>query len=274
MKKRIVLFLFTLAVLCGLAIPALAADPLDNVVDTAGLLTQDQQAALLNRSRELSEAYDMGIYIIAVQDYSRYSGEPLIEDAFLDLFDQYQLGRGDDRAAASFFISMESREFVFDFHSDRADYAFTPAGRDMLEDRVLPYLRENNWYGAFNEYLNVCEEYLEAAKNGTPVGEGESSRYDEEVDVVVSVIFFCLPGVFAAAVTAVVLVVPMHSTGQRYYADEYIVPGSMKLSRQSDRFVRRTVTRTPRPKETSTPSSGGTTKTYSSGSHSGRSGKF
>lgn len=272
MKKRIVLFLFTLAVLCGLAIPALASDRLDNVVDTAGLLTSDQQAALMDRAQALSEEYDLGIYIIAVQDYGRYSKKSAIEDAFLEIFDQYHLGRGEDRAAASFFISMDSREFVFDFNADRADYAFTPAGRDSLEDRVLPFLRENDWYGAFNEYLNVCEEYLAAARGGAPVGDGESSRYDEEGGF--SILFF-LPGVFAAAVTAVVLAAPMRSVGQKSQADDYIVPGSMRLTRQSDRFLRRTVTRTPRPKQTSSSSSsGGSNTSYSSGSHSGRSGKF
>lgn len=271
MKRRLVWAIFALLVVLSLVVPAFGEAKLDNVVDVAGLLTQDQKTALLGRAQELSDEYDLGIYIIAVQDYTRYSDQKEIHDGFIDIFAQNDLGRGEDRAAVSFFISMDTREFVFDFNSDRADYAFTEAGRDRLEDRVLPYLREGDWYGGFNEYLNVCQEYLQAAEAGHPVGDGEASRNEESGGF--SILFF-FPGIFAAAVTAVVLVSPMRSAREKRQADDYAVPGSMRLTRQSDHFVRRTVTRTPRPKQTSTPSSGGDTKTYSSGSHSGRSGKF
>ena len=139
---------------------------------------------------------------------------------------------------------------------------------------MLPYLRDNDYYGGFNEYLNVCQEFLEAATEGSPIGEGETSRNDAGGGF--SILFF-LPGLFLAGVTAVVLIVPMHSAGVKTQADDYIVPGSMRLTRQSDHFLRRTVSRTPRQKESDHHSSGGggsVSHSYSSGSHSGRSGKF
>ena len=271
MKRKIFVLSLLLVLLAALLVPA-AAETLDNVTDVAGLLTADQQNALERRAEEISQTYELGVYVIAVDDFTRYSKKPEIYDAQVELFDRYGLGLGEDRAAAVFFISMETREFVFDFNGERAQYAFTES-RDLMEDRVLPYLRDNDWYGAFNEFLNVCQEDLEAAQAGTPVGYGEVSRNDSQ-EGGFSILFF-VPGVLAAAVTGVVLVAPMRSAREKHQADDYAVPGSMQLTRKSDHFLRRTVTRTPRPKENSSSSSGGSVShSHSSGSHSGRSGRF
>ncbi len=276
--RRFSLLLLALMLLVSLTVPAMAAEgdsqaKLGHVSDTAGLLTADQKSALLSRANELSEEYSISIYIIAVQDYKKYSNQDNIEDACIDIFERYDLGWGENRDAATFLVSMEERDFNFDFNGDWAKFAFTQGGRDRLEDRVLPYLRENDYYGGFNEYLNVCQEFLEAASEGTPIGEGETSRNDAKGGF--SILFF-LPGLFLAGVTAVVLVAPMHSAGIKTQADDYIVPGSMRLTRQSDHFLRRTVSRTPRQKESDHSSGGGgsVSHSYSSGSHSGRSGKF
>lgn len=276
--RRISVWLLAVILLLSLAVPALAAEDdsqakLGYVNDTAGLLTADQKNALLNRATELSQEYHISIYIIAVQDYTKYSNASEISDACIDIFDNYDLGWGENRDAATFLISMDTREFNFDFNGDWAHYAFTEGGRDRMEDRVLPYLRDNDYYGGFNEYLNVCQDFLQAATEGTPIGEGEISRNDAQGGF--SILFF-LPGLFVAGVYAVILIVPMHTANIKTQADDYIVPGSMRLTRQSDHFLRRTVSRTPRQKETdhSGPSGGSVSHSYSSGSHSGRSGKF
>lgn len=272
MKRKLFVLSLLLVLLAALLVPA-GAETLDNVTDDAGLLTGVQQQILESRAEEISGTYDLGIYVIAVDDFTRYSTKPEIYDAQVELFDHYGLGLGEDRAAAVFFISMETREFVFDFNGERAQYAFTEKGRDLMEDRVLPYIRDNDWYGAFNEFLDVCQEDLEAAQAGTPVGYGEPSRNDSQ-EGGFSILFF-VPGVLAAAVTGVVLVAPMRSAREKHQADDYAVPGSMQLTQKSDHFLRRTVTRTPRPKENSSSSSGGSVShSHSSGSHSGRSGRF
>lgn len=273
--RRFTLCLFALIVVCIVAMPALAEPQIANVTEVAGLLTDEQRETLENKAEAISQEYDMGIYIIALQDYTQYCYADNVEDAIIELFDDYDLGLGTDRAAASFFITMDTREFVFDFNSDRADYAFTEKGRDLMEDRVLPYLREDDWYGAFDEFLDVCREDLAAAQAGNPIGYGEASRNDIDpvVDGIVTVLFFLLPGLLFMGIAAVVLIVPMYSAGKKHHADEYMVPGSMRLTRKSDVFLRHSVSRRPKPKPESS-SSGGSSHSYSSGSHSGRSGRF
>lgn len=246
------------------------------VTDTANLLTDDQQMALETRAEELSREYEFSIYIIAVTNYRNYSYETDFWDANVDIYKTYDLGWGSDKAGASLMVSTDERDFCLHFNSDRADYVFSEAGRDAIEDRIISYLRENDYYGAFNEYLNACQEYLEAAANGTPVAAGQGSRNDAQQKRGFSLMFF-LPGIFLAGVTAVVLVAPMRSAGVKSQADDYTVPGSMRLTRQSDHFLRRTVSRRPRQTENRPAQGGGGgsfTTSHSSGSHSGRTGKY
>ena len=246
------------------------------VTDTANLLTDDQQMALETRAEELSREYEFSIYIIAVTNYRNYSHETDFWDANADIYKTYDLGWGSDKAGASLMVSTDERDFCLHFNSDRADYVFSEAGRDAIEDRIISYLRENDYYGAFNEYLNACQEYLEAAANGTPVAAGQGSRNDAQQKRGFSLLFF-LPGIFLAGVTAVVLVAPMRSAGVKSQADDYTVPGSMRLTRQSDHFLRRTVSRRPRQTENRPPQGGGGgsfTTSHSSGSHSGWTGKY
>ncbi len=280
--RRFLLWILALVLLLTVPMAAFAAADdsdaqLRYVTDASNLLTEEQEAALEARAQEISQEYEFSVYIIALDDYRVYSTQSDFWDASVEIYESYDLGWGEEKAGAFLMLSMQERDFCLHFNSDRADYAFTEAGRDKIEDRVVPYLRENDYYGGFNEYLNCCQEYLEAARNGSPIGEGEHSRNESDpaVDTAVNIVFFCLPGLFAAAVTAVVLIVPMRSAGTKNQADDYAVPGSMRLNRQSDLFLRRTVTRTPRQKEQSSASSGGSISTsHSTGSHSGRTGKF
>lgn len=271
--RRISIWLLAMLLLLALSVPVFAESgdsqaKLGYVNDTAGLLTADQKNALLNRATELSNQYEISIYIIAVPDYTKYSSASKISDAYIDIFVDYDLGWGEDRDAAAFMLSMNTREYNLDFNGTRAQYAFTEEARDLMESRVLPYLGDNEYYNGFNEYLNVCQECLEAAAEGSPIGSETESGGG------FSLLFF-LPGLFAAGVYAIILIAPMHTAKVKTQADDYIVPGSMRLTRQSDHFLRRTVTRTPRQKDTDHSNhSGGGGRSYSSGSHSGRSGHF
>lgn len=280
-RKRILGIALAAVLLLLLPIQALAtqddsAAQLAYVTDAANLLTDDQQMALEARAEELSRKYEFGVYIIAVTDYTKYSHETDFWDANVDIYETYDLGWGTDKAGASLMLSMAERDFCLHFNSDRADYVFSEAGRDAIEDRIITDLRDNDYYGAFNAYLNACQEYLEAAANGTPIAAGQGSRNDAQQKRGFSFLFF-LPGIFLAGVTAVILMAPMRSAGTKSQADDYAVPGSMGLTRQSDYFLRRTVSRRPRQTENRSSQGGGGgsfTTSHSSGSHSGRTGKF
>lgn len=266
MKKR---FIPIIAVLLLLScfVPSAWAATTAHVADEAELFTSSQLQALEEKAAAISQRYKFGIYLITVDNFRNYTNSNTISDFVIALYDGQNLGMGSDRAGASLAISMAERDYNLDFNSSRADEAFTEAGRDRMEERILSYLRRDDYYGGFNEYLDICEEYLAAAEAGHPVGQGEWSA-DDGAPVIVAVIL----GLVAAAVIGLVLWLPMKTAKIKHDADQYAVPGSLNLNRRSDMFLRRSVSR--RPRETQSGGGGGHSRSYSSGSHSGRSGKF
>ena len=96
-----------------------------------------------------------------------------------------------------------------------------------------------------------------------------SSADEEKLPVAIALI----PGAVAALLVGIFTIAPMHSAGVKQDADSYIVQGSLELRRRSDMFLHRSVSRRPRETQSSGNQSGGSHH-YSSGSHSGRSGKF
>lgn len=278
MKRRYFAILLMAALLVScFAVSALATQSqLNYVTDEAGLFTDTERGTLESRAQEISERYNFGVYIITLPDYRDYTTSSSVETCAMELYDDNTLGWGSDRAGTMLLLSMQERDFDLDFYSSRANRIFTEVGRDRMEDRFIPYFRNDNFYGGYMEYLNTCEEYLQAAEEGHPVGEGESrhSGQDEKASPALALI----PGGIAALLVGIFTSAPMHSAKQQRDANQY-VRGRLNLRRRSDMFLNRTVSRSPRNTESrssgSSGSSGGShSHSYSSGGHSGRSGKF
>ena len=278
MKRRYFAILLMAALLVScFAVSALATQAqLNYVTDEAGLFTDTERGTLESRAQEISERYNFGVYVITLPDYRDYTTSSSVETCAMELYDDNTLGWGSDRAGTMLLLSMQERDFDLDFYSSRANRIFTEVGRDRMEDRFIPYFRNDNFYGGYMEYLNICEEYLQAAEEGHPAGEGESrySGQDEKASPALALI----PGGIAALLVGIFTSAPMHSAKQQRDANQY-VRGRLNLRRRSDMFLNRTVSRSPRNTESrssgSSGSSGGShSHSYSSGGHSGRSGKF
>lgn len=275
MKRRYFAVFFALMLLVGcFAVSAAATQAqLNYVTDEAGIFSASELTALENRATEISEKYHFGVYIITLPDYRDYTTSSSVETCAMELYDDNTLGWDSDRAGTMLLLSMEERDYDLDFYSSRADRIFTEAGRDRMEDRFLRYFRQDDFYGGFREYLNTCEEYLLAAEEGHPVGEGES-RYSDQ-DEKPSPALALIPGGLAALLVGIFTSAPMRSARQQRDANQY-VQGRLNLRRRSDMFLNRTVTRRPRNTDpgNSHGSGGSHSHSYSSGGHSGRSGKF
>lgn len=269
MKNRRFLGLITaLLLIACLSATAFATEAkLGYVTDEAGLFSDTQRTALEQRAAALSEKYEFGVYIVTLEDFRDYTNSSAIEKFAVRFYDQYALGWGSDRGGVMLMLSMAERDYDLDFNGKRAGTIFTEAGRDWMENRFLLHFRGDDFYSGFSEYLNTCEEYLEAAQNGEPVGQGYPSSADRQK---ASPALALIPGAFAALLVGIFTCAPMRSAGMKRDADQYVVRGSLNLRRRSDMFLHRSVSRRPR----QTQSSDGGSRHYSSGSHSGRSGKF
>lgn len=274
MKRRIAIAGLVLLLTCMVFPMCFAQGTFPFITDKAGLLTAEEVRALEDRASEISTRYEMGVYIIALDDFQKYSNYRSISNAAMDIYDSYGLGLGEDKAGVTLMLSMAERDYNLDFYGSRADYAFTEAGRDRMEDRIVSRLRNDDYYGAFSAWLDLCDSYLLAAKDSNPVGQGEPSSADWQEDSEGMGFLAVIPGIVAAALTGAVLVAPMRTAGQKANANDYVVDGSLELTRRSDMFLRRSVTRRPRQNNSNSRPGGGGGVHYSGGGHSGRSGKF
>ena len=277
MKRRIVCILLVALLLLGLCCTAFAEAPaatepqLWNITDTVGLLTSDEDLTLEARAEEISAQYGVGIYLLILEDYSEYYDDPY-ETAY-ELYHQNTLGMGEDRDGVILLMSMSDRKYATFFYGPKAEYAFDAYGQELMEEEFLDNFRDDDWYDGFEDYLEVCDEYLARAEAGDPVRGDYSSAGGSDGSGIGTTILVCL-GISAVIAMIVCLILrgKMKSVRKGTHADAYVT-GSLNLTASRDQYTHTTETRTKIEHESSD-SSGGDSSACSGGGGSGRSGSF
>lgn len=171
MRRKAALLVLTALLLALLVLPVQAQE-MQWVNDSAEVLTKSQLQELENLCAETSEAYNCGVYVITVEDYT-YCGSGSIYDVSQEIYRDCGLGLGEDQAGIMLLLSIQDRELGLYTEGEFALYAFDDYGLQMLEEEFLPYLEENDWYGGMRAYVLNCNEYLEKAEAGEPVRKGD-----------------------------------------------------------------------------------------------------
>lgn len=277
MKRRIVCILLVALLLLGLCCTAFAEAPaatepqLWNITDTVGLLTSDEDLTLEARAEEISAQYGVGIYLLILEDYSEYYDDPY-ETAY-ELYHQNTLGMGEDRDGVILLMSMSDRKYATFFYGPKAEYAFDAYGQELMEEEFLDNFRDDDWYDGFEDYLEVCDEYLARAEAGDPVRGDYSSAGGSDGSGIGTTILVCL-GISAVIAMIVCLILrgKMKSVRKGTHADAYVT-GSLNLTASRDQYTHTTETRTKIEHESSD-SDGGGSSACSGGGGSDRSGSF
>lgn len=276
MKRRLACILLAALLLLGLCCTAFAEAPateaqLWNITDTVGLLTSDEDQSLEARAEEISAQYGVGIYLLILEDYSEYYDDPY-ETAY-QFYHGYTLGEGEDRDGVILLMSMSDRKYATFFYGPKAEYAFDAYGQELMEEEFLDDFRDDDWYDGFEDYLEVCAEYLERAEAGDPVRRDDSSAGGSSVSGIGTTILVCL-GISAVIAMIVCLILrgKMKSVRKGTHADAYVT-GSLNLTASRDQYTHTTETRTKIERESSD-SDGGGSSACSGGGGSGRSGSF
>ena len=277
MKRRLACIVLAALLLLGLCCTAFAEAPaatepqLWNITDTVGLLTSDEDLTLEARAEEISAQYGVGIYLLILEDYSEYYDDPY-ETAY-ELYHQNTLGMGEDRDGVILLMSMSDRKYATFFYGPKAEYAFDAYGQELMEEEFLDDFRDDDWYDGFEDYLEVCDEYLARAEAGDPVRGDYSSAGGSDGSGIGTTILVCL-GISAVIAMIVCLILrgKMKSVRKGTHADAYVT-GSLNLTASRDQYTHTTETRTKIEHESSD-SDGGGSSACSGGGGSGRSGSF
>lgn len=258
--KRIFSCLLLLLLTTSFVVTAYADFQNPSIVDDAGYLMQSELSYLSKELDEVREKYNFEVAIYTESDMTSSTAEASADD----IYDYNGYGAGENDDGILLYICSDTREYHFTTHGKGLEY-FNKNGLIYLEDKVLPYLEDDNYYKAFSVYIETADELLSMARDGNPYNEKNlSTKY------IVGVVLVCLLAPLLLAYIMMKKKLKKMKTAQdNDYAADYMKPGSMKLAVSRDLFLYSRITKTEKPK-----SSSGTHTSSSGRTHGGRGGSF
>ena len=295
------LFAFSVCAAASGEIPAERQKPL--LVDDADLLSPDEEAALLPPLEEKSAAVGADIAVVTVNDTDGQD----VENFAYDYYDYNGYGQGEDNDGVLLLISMAERDYWI-VTTGYCIEAITDYGLEKIQNDFLPSLSYGNYIDAFRTFAADCETLIAAARQGNVYDlyhseddpentyggyyNDASNYYDGEsylpqnyhpFNVGANALLALVIGFVLALITVLSMKGKLQTVRRRYEASNYVVPGSLALRANDDRFLYSTVSQTAIPQHTEDHSShgggfsggGSHTSFGSSGvSHGGGGGKF
>lgn len=258
MKKVLSVF-FCFIVCFAVCISCLAFEYKNHpIVDKAGYLTQGEYEEIYSQLEEFRLQYNFDLAIYTESQMSGSTAKSTTED----IYDYMDYGASDG-SGLILYICKDSRDYYFFAHKRGAEY-FNDNGLRYLDEQVVPYLSDDDYYGAFCTYIETAEKLIEMALDGNPYN---VEKKDTEFVIWVWALGILVPLVIAFAMMLLKLK-KMKTAVKNNYAENYIKPGSMHLSVSRDLFLFSKVTKIKKA------SSSGSRGSSSGGGSRGRGGKF
>lgn len=277
MKKKLFACLAAL-ILCVVAVvPAGAAEngfsnQYYRVLDGAALLSEDEEAALMERLDEISERQHFELVVATTK--SLY--DKTVSDFADDTYDYCDFGYGEDRDGALLLINIEENDWYIS-SCGRGIEVFTDYGIEYIGSQMKDQLSGGEFAQAFETFASLCDSFITAADKGHPFDVGDNADTLAEVNssLPVYTIFIALGvGAVVAAVAVGFMVYRLRSVRKKASSDGYVKRGSMKLTGQQDVFLYKDVTRTEKVQENDSAGGSSTHVSPSGTVHGGGGGKF
>ena len=239
----------------------------ERLLDTANILSDEEQDEITELLDELSERQKMDVTIATVENLDGYNS---IEACADDLYDYCNFGYGTNRDGLMFVVSMEEREW----HISTCGYgitAFTDAGCDYIAEQFKSSLSDGEYEKAFEIYIDQCDAFVTQAREDRPY---DNSNLPKKPLGMIWIPVALVLGFICAFLIVGGMKRQLKTVARKTTAGNYQKKGSLKVTESSDLFLYEDITRTAKPKS-SDGDSGSSTHTSSSGeTHGGSSGKF
>ena len=220
--------------------------------DDADLLTDSEEATLVQKLEDVSHAHNTQLVIAALPSL----GGNDIDDYVEYLYDSMDFGYGETREGVLLLICMDPREYRI-LSNGQAGVAIGSDQVDTLCDFMDMHLPNGHYVAAFNSFADQCGEMLQYYESGSPFQVGKN--------LAISLVI----GLVAGLIVALILKGQLKSVRKQYTAHVYVKQGSMHVDLKQDIFLYRNVTRTrkqEREKSSSSSGSDGTARTKGGGS--------
>jgi uncharacterized protein len=283
--KKVLSILVSLLVVCTLALPVFAAtNPL--VVDEADLMSDYEEQLLTETLEEISARLELDVVAVTVDSTG---GKSTMEFAD-DFFDYNGYGQGANHDGVILVINMDEREYWVST-TGYAITAITDYSIEMIGDSVVPYMKDGDYYGAYDKYARIVDDLVTSAKSGSVYdwdnkynGYGEYAYGDGYYDEygssgMDSFERIGTAGIVSLIISAIIVLMVKKSYKPVAFnrsASNYLNSGSLNVTNSYEHYLYNHVTMTKRVEESSSSHSGGSsTHTSSSGtSHGGGGGHF
>ena len=251
------------------------------VMDESGTLTSEQVASLNSLAEEISLRQKCGVYVIITSDMHGYSESSFARGIFMN----YDLGydEGNRGGASGVLLAISEGDRYYDSVAyGAAKDTFSSYNLDRLNDLVLDYLYNGDWYGAAEGFIRKCDDiltdsgyqyyvptYTDPAINPTTVTTSPAQRRE----IFLSRLPFV--GVIAALLSLLITwVVSLQNTniGIATEAMKYLVKNGVKLTSTQDIFINKTRTTTRIHRDSGGGGSSGSSHSYHSSGFSSSSG--
>jgi uncharacterized protein len=270
MKKRLNIFLIMLLLVSIMPLSAYGetatadARPLPRLVDSAGLLTEEQAEKLTEKLDEVSERQNLDVIIFTVDSLEGSTATAYADDAFD--YNGFGMGANDD--GILLLLSMEEREWAISTHGYGIT-AFTDAGQEYIVDSIIGHLSDGDYYEGFDKFADLADSFITQAKTGAPY---DTNNLPKKPMSPIWILISVLGGALIGAIVTGGMKSSLKSVSKQRVAGNYLVSTVMSPSLSKDLYLYSVVTKTEKPKESKQGSS--THKSSSGRTHGGSSGKF
>lgn len=268
MKKRVLAFAAAVMVLAlSLCVFSLAAvkpetRQVPRLVDKANLIDEADEKRILERLDSLSEQYQFDFVAATVKTTG---GKEIVEFSD-DYFDYNGFGYGKDDSGVALIISMNPRIVYISGCGEGTKYFDYDDAQEII-DVFYGDLKAGNYATVVDTFIDEAQRSVEFGRNGVPF----SYRFQTLLpNWMVTLLAPVVIGIALAFATVSFMTKGLKSVRKKESAADYVVPGSMRLTRNEDVFLYSNVSKTAKVQDSSDSSSG---SSYgSSGSHESSSG--
>ncbi|HBL41036.1 MAG TPA: methanol dehydrogenase [Ruminococcaceae bacterium] len=262
MKKSFLVMLSVLLLLPTLFITSFAEDEesldtmayMPRVMDSADLLTYEQETDLEGRIATIAEAYSFDVVLVTVTDMTGYSAMDYADN----FYDYGGYGYGENRDGCLLLIHMDEDRGYWISTTGLGIEAMSDADIDDIGEAIVPYLSDGDYYTACLTFVDQVNTCVDVAVNGR----GFQLKY---------LLFGAVVGLVIALLVLKVLKGQLKTVAPKASASDYFVNGSLVMTGGYDLPVGHHVARTQKQSQ----SSGSSTHTSSSGTtHGGGGGNF
>lgn len=234
-KKRRIAVIAALFVFMISMVSVGAYEYYDLVLDDAGVLTDDEVVEIGTRLAEISQRYEMVVVVAAESMMSGESPEQMADDILDSYLDESPYG------GIALYICFDNgnseRRYHFSTVRD-GKLAINSRGLSYLEDRVVPYLKDNDFAGAFNEFASATEELYQMYENGEPYNKVPTVAFILVWGGVIAMTLLISISLLSGKMKK------MKTARPKNYAREYMKKDSLNITASEDIFLYSVVTQT------------------------------